>query len=120
MALPKVYDWRRVRAALKLAILYSEKCALMANKNCPQDQLHQMLLREYLKYEFCADIENLQVLEPSNWIASARTVKTADLSFFERDQRLRDRLNPAIASLTAPEYRALKHWAKHHLPGYTD
>ena len=65
-------------------------------------------------------LEDLHALEPSSWITSARTVKTADLSFFEQDERLHHRLIPAIAALTAPEFRAIKHWAKHHLPGYTE
>ncbi|HEU5123617.1 MAG TPA: hypothetical protein VFW05_06090 [Verrucomicrobiae bacterium] len=102
------------------AVLYSEKCALITKKDRPQDRLHQMLLREYLKYEFRADVENLHALEPSNWIASVRTVKTADLTFFEQDERLQHRLIPAMAALTAPEFRAIKHWAKHHLPGYSE
>ncbi len=107
-------------AVLDPAILYAEKCSLIANKARPQDQLHHALLAEFLKYEFCSDAEKPAGLNVGDWIAGARTVKTADLDFFAGDERLQRRLIPAIRALTAPEHRALKHWAKHHLPGYTE
>ena len=109
-----------VFAVVNPAILYAEKCALIANKSRPQDHLHRALLAEFLKFEFCTDVETPATLEARDWLASARTVKTADLEFFENDERLRRRLTASINRLTAPEHRSLKHWAKHHLPGYTE
>ena len=109
-----------VFSVINPAILYSEKCALIANKARPQDHLHHALLAEFLKHEFCDDVEHPATLEVRDWLANARIVKTADLKFFENDERLRRRLLSAISQLTAPEHRALKHWAKHHLPGYTE
>lgn len=102
------------------AILYAEKCALLANKARPQDLLHHALLAEYLKFEFCTDFEKPATLVVRDWLNSARIVKTTDLKFFETDERLKRRLISAISKLTDPEHRALKHWAKHHLPGYTE
>ena len=102
------------------AILYSEKCALIANKARPQDPLHHKLLAEFLKYELCTDLEKPGALIARNWIASARTIKTADLDFFARDERLQRRLILTIAASMSPELRPLKRWAKHHLPGYTE
>ena len=101
-------------------ILFAEKCALMANKERPQDRLHHALLVEFLKYEFCSDVEKPTGLDAGDWIASARTVKTADVHFFANDARFNKRLAKAIAALSAPDHRALKHWAKHHLPGGTE
>ena len=117
---------REVRATdftffvLDPAVLFSEKLALLANKARPQDVLHHALLVEYLKYEFCSDAEIPDRLDAGNWIDSARAVKTADMNFFKNDARFETRLTKAIAALTAPEHRGLKHWAKHHLPGYTE
>jgi hypothetical protein len=82
--------------------------------------LHHALLAAYLKFEFCTDVEKPATLEVRDWLASARIVKTADLKFFESDERFKQRLHSAISKLTAPEHRALKHWAQHHLPGYTE
>jgi len=109
-----------VFSVINPAILYSEKRALLANKARPQDHLHHALLAEFLKYEFCSDAEKPAILEAHDWVTNARVVKTADLNFFENDERLRRRLSAAIATLTAREHRPLKHWAKHHLPGYTE
>jgi hypothetical protein len=102
------------------AALYSEKAALLANKARPQDRLHHALLAQFLKYEFCSDVEKPGRLDATDWVASARTVKTADINFFANDACFNARLLRAIAALTAPEHRALKHWAKHHLPGYAE
>ena len=60
------------------------------------------------------------MLDADEWIERARTVKTAEMEFFQHDTRLADRLGAAIRQLQAREHRALKHWAKHHLPGYTE
>ena len=117
---------REVRATdftffvLDPAILFSEKTALINNKARPQDYLHHALLVEFLKYEFCSDAEKPDDLDAGNWIASARAVKTADVNFFSNDPRFKARLAKAIAALNAPEHRVLKHWAKHHLPGYAE
>jgi hypothetical protein len=107
-------------AVLNPSVLYAEKCALIANKVRPQDFLHHALLREYLKFEFCADMEKPATLDAREWLAAARTVKTADHDFFIRDPKLIARLHRSIRALTAHEHHALKHWAKHHLPGYTE
>jgi len=107
-------------AVVEPAILYAEKCALIANKSRPQDFLHQALLAEFLKFEFCTDLEKPATLDTHEWLASARTVKTADHDFFTRDPKLVARLQRNIRALTQHEHRALKHWAKHHLPGYTE
>lgn len=109
-----------VFSVINPAILYAEKCALIANKARPQDHLHQALLAEFLKFEFCTDLEKPATLEVRDWLASARTVKTSNLKFFENDERLRRRLSAAISNLTATEHRSLKNWAKHHLPDYTE
>ena len=117
---------REVRASgfefwvINAAILYAEKCALIANKARPQDFLHHALLVEFLKFEFCTDLEKPATLDVRDWLNDARTVKTADHDFFTRDPKLVTRLERAIRSLTSHEHRALKHWAKHHLPGYTE
>jgi hypothetical protein len=102
------------------ALLYAEKCALLAAKARPQDQLHQALLASFLRCEFCRQAENPGSFRTSRWIARARDVKTADINFFTNAARFKARLAKAIAALIAPEHRALKHWAKHHLPGYTE
>jgi hypothetical protein len=102
------------------ALLYAEKCALLARKARPQDHLHHALLARFLRCEFCRQAETPANLRTSRWVARARDVKTADLRFFENDARFNLRLAKAIAALSAPEHRALKHWAKHHLPGYKE
>jgi hypothetical protein len=102
------------------ALLYAEKCALLAGKARPQDLLHHDLLARFLRCEFCRQAEPPAILRPSRWIARARDVKTADINFFKSDQRFNARLARGIAALTAPEHRALRHWAKHHLSGYME
>jgi len=102
------------------ALLYAEKCALLTTKARPQDQLHQALLARFLRCEFCRQAENPGSFRTSRWIARARDVKTADINFFMNEASFNARLAKAIAALTAPEHRALKHWAKHHLPGYPE
>ena len=106
---------------VEASLLFAEKTALMrAKKDRPQDKLHRQLLSEFLKCEFCRQAEHPASLRPSRWIGRARAVKTADFEFFENDPRISRRLIPAIAAVQANEQRALKHWAKHHLPGYTE
>lgn len=107
-------------AVVEPAILYAEKCALIANKSRPQDFLHHALLAEFLKFEFCTDLEKPATLDVRDWLNDSRTVKTADHDFFTRDPKLVTRLERNIRLLTSHEHRALKHWAKHHLPGYTE
>lgn len=102
------------------ALLYDEKFALAEKKNRPQDILHRDLLAEFLKCEFCRDAEQPEQLEVRDWLKRARMVKTANILFFADDPRLTKRLVPAIRALNLHEHRALKHWAKHHLPGYTE
>ena len=63
------------------SVLYAEKCALVALKPRPQDKLHHALLIEFLKQEFCADVEKPASLDAHDWIERARTVKTADHDF---------------------------------------
>jgi hypothetical protein len=121
-----VANSREVRASgfdflvINPAILYAEKCALIANKARPQDWLHHALLVEFLKFEFCVDLEAPATLDVRDWLNDTRTVKTADHDFFTRDPKLVARLQRNIRSLTSHEHRAFKHWAKHHLPGYTE
>lgn len=100
--------------------LFAEKSALIANKDRPQDRLHHAVLAQFLKHEFCADLENPATLDVEDWIARAREVKTADLSFFTTDARFNERLARGIAALNPTTHRRIKHWAKHHLPGYTE
>jgi len=102
------------------ALLYDEKLAVLRRKERPQDRLHLQVLETFLKCEFCREVETPDVLDADEWLNRARTVKTADLEFFSRDSGLRERLARGIRTLDRREHRALKHWAKHHLPGYTE
>ena len=88
---------------------------LVQTKERPQDRLHQRLLVEFLKCEFCREIENASALNPARWVGRARAVKSAALRFFSSDARLAGRLRAGIERLTAPEHNAIHHWAKHHL-----
>lgn len=101
-------------------ILYAEKCALIANKERLQDGLHQALLAQFLKHELCADLAVATTLDPRDWVLRARTLKTADLEFFDRDALFCRRLRNLIVPLQAPMHKFLRHWAKHHLPGYPE
>ena len=100
--------------------LYSEKLAVTRTKERSQDRLHLGALERFLKCEFCREAEDPTALDAPEWVERARTVKTADHDFFARDPVLVGRLTRAIRALVGNEHRALKHWAKHHLPGYTD
>lgn len=100
--------------------LFAEKLAVLRLKERPQDRLHLRVLEVFLKCEFCGEVESPATLDPDEWIERARTVKTAKADFFEHDSRLSARIGAAIRQLTAREHRSLKHWAKHHLPGYTE
>jgi len=101
-------------------ILFAEKRALLANKERPQDRLHHALLEQFLKYEFCADLEKPDTLEAEDWVLRAREVKTADLQFFTSDARFQERLQRGIARLHPTTHKRIKHWAKNHLPGYPE
>jgi hypothetical protein len=105
---------------VEAALLFAEKTALLKNKARPQDQLHRDLLTQFLKCEFCRQAEAPSQLRATRWLVRAQDVKTADLAFFESDAPFAARLATAIRSLEQREHRALKHWAKHHLPGYTE
>ena len=100
--------------------LFAEKCALLACKERPQDRLHHAVLVQFLKYEFCADLEKPDALDVDDWTIRARAVKTADLNFFANDERFNERLRRAIAALNPATHKRIKHWAKHHLSGYTE
>ena len=100
--------------------LFAEKRALLACKDRPQDRLHHAVLVQFLKHELCADLETPASLDAEDWVARARDVKTADLNFFAADLRLGERLRRAIAKLNPATHKRIKHWAKHHLPGYTE
>jgi len=106
--------------AIEAALLYDEKFMLLKLKDRPQDRLHCELLAEFLKFEFCHEVENPPALNSRKWLGRAKVVKTANLDFFQTDARLTRRLIPAIAKLNAPEHRGVKHWAKHHLTGFTE
>lgn len=105
---------------VEASVLFTEKAALLRIKDRRQDKLHHQLLAEFLKCEFCRQAESPATLRASRWVARARATKTAEMNFFENDARLSRRLAPAIARLQSGEHRALKHWAKYHLPGYTE
>jgi hypothetical protein len=98
-------------------ILYSEKVALLQNKERPQDRLHHALLAQFLKYEFCTDLEKPDALDEHDWLLRAREVKTADLEFFANDARFSGRLARAVTSLNPATHQRIRHWAKHHLSG---
>ena len=106
--------------AIEASLLYDEKFTLLKVKERPQDRLHCDLLAEFLKFEFCHEAEHAPELRPQKWLSRARNVKTTNLDFFQTDERLKRRLTIAITRLTSPEHRGLNHWAKHHLPGYTE
>src|SRR5208283_4557596 len=93
---------------INAAILYAEKCALIANKTRPQDFLQRALLAEFLKFEFCTDFEKPAALDVRDWLKDARTVKSADHDFFGRGPKLVTRLKRAIRSRTSREHRAFK------------
>lgn len=105
---------------VEAALLFAEKTALLSSKVRPQDQLHREVLARFLKCEFCRQAEAPAKLRTTRWLARARDVKTADLAFFESDAPFATRLAKAIRALEQREHRALKHWAKHHLPSYTE
>ena len=100
-------------------LLYSEKSALVTSKARPQDHLHRALLAEFLKYELCTDVERAAGLDARDWVTRAKTVKTADLEFFARDEKFARRLALGINKLS-PLHKQVQHWARHHLPGYTE
>ncbi len=101
-------------------MLFMEKCALVANKQRPQDRLHRAALAQFLKYEFCTDLEKPETLDGDDWVFRAREVKTVDLKFFVNDTRFNERLARAIAGLNPVTHKRIKHWARHHLPGFTE
>ena len=100
--------------------LYAEKLAVVHNKERLQDRLHLRALETFLKCEFCREVEDPATLDADEWVERARTVKTANHDFFSNDPVLIARLQRGIATITQREHRAVKHWAKHHLPGYTE
>jgi hypothetical protein len=127
MALPSIYDWDRIRAALRQLhetfpgllenLVLIGGGALLRAKERPQDGLHQHLLAEFLKCEFCRETENIAELNPGRWLGRARAVKSVTVPFFSNDTRLIRRLGTAIARLAGSEHKGIHHWAKHHLPG---
>lgn len=100
--------------------LFAEKSALLANKARPQDRLHHAVLAQFLKHELCSDLENPAALDTDEWVFRARSVKTTDLQFFSNDARFNERLVRAVVALNSATCKRIKHWAKHHLPGYTE
>ena len=100
--------------------LFAEKSALLANKTRPQDSLHHAVLVRFLKHELCADLENPATLDADEWVLRARSVKTTDLQFFASDAHFNERLIHAVVALNPAMHKRIKHWAKHHLPGYTE
>jgi phage terminase Nu1 subunit (DNA packaging protein) len=100
---------------VEAAQIYAEKTALVQAKERPQDSLHQRLLAEFLKCEFCREVEDHKTLNPARWVARARVVKTTCHDFFETDERLAKRLRSGIARLPESGGSAIRHWAKHHL-----
>lgn len=100
--------------------LFAEKSALLANKVRPQDHLHHEVLLRFIKHELCTDLENAAALDTDEWVVRARSVKTTDLQFFSNDVRFNERMRHAIAKLDPAVHKRIKHWARHHLPGYTE
>ena len=100
--------------------LFMEKCALVANKQRPQDRLHLAVLAQFLKYEFCTDLEKPDTLDGDDWVFRAREVKTVDFKFFANHAPFNERLARAIAALNPVAHKRIKHWARHHLPGFTE
>lgn len=105
---------------LDAAWLYAEKLAVARTKPREQDGLHLRALEAFLKCEFCREAEDSTALDAPEWVERARKIKTAERDFFVRDPLFIRRLQRGIKALTEHEHRALKHWAKHHLPGYTE
>jgi len=104
---------------VEATLLYSEKCALLRTKARPQDLLHHRLLVEFLKCEFCRELEAINTLNPSRWVARARAVKTSTLDFFASDGLFGERLRAGISKLNPVTHKAIVQWAKHHLPAKT-
>lgn len=98
-----------VFAVIAPEILFTEKCALLANKERPQDRLHHAVLVQFLKYEFCADLEKTDLLDAEDWVNRAREVKTADARFFVNDSRFNQRLLHAITKLNSSAHKRIKH-----------
>lgn len=109
-----------VFAVLAPETLFAEKSALLASKARPQDHLHHAVLVQFLKHELCADLENPTALDADDWVLRARSVKTTDLQFFSNDARFNERLVRAVVALNSTTHKRIKHWAKHHLPGYPE
>ncbi len=83
MALPKIYDWERVRAAMKL-----------------------------LAEEFPAEFPTWVLIGGGAcWFYRATLQAAGDTDF---------RMPPVGPEDEIKGHRALIHWAKHHLPGYTE
>ena len=104
---------------VEATLLYAEKCALLRSKARPQDRLHCQLLTEFLKCEFCRELEDVATLNPSRWVARARAVKASTLDFFSGDERISKRLRDGVARLNPATHKAVLQWAKHYLPGST-
>lgn len=104
---------------VEATLLYAEKGALLRSKARPRDKLHHQLLAEFLKCEFCREIEAAATLNSARWVARARAVKTSTLDFFSHDQRLCERLRAGISKLNPATHKAILQWAKHHLPEST-
>ena len=101
---------------VEATLLYAEKCALLHAKARPQDLLHHRLLVEFLKCEFCRELEAAGSLNSSRWVARARAVKTSTLDFFTSDPRFGERLRAGVSQLHPVTHKAIVQWAKHHLP----
>lgn len=105
---------------VEATLLYAENCALLRAQARPQDWLHRKLLVEFLKAEFCRELESPETLNSSRWVARARAAKTSTLDFFARDKAFSDRLSRAVSQLDPGLHKAVVHWAKPHLPGYSE
>lgn len=101
---------------VEATLLYAEKCALLRSKAKPQDRLHHQMLVEFLKCEFCRELEDTSTLNASRWVARARAVKTSTLDFFSADARFSKRLQAGISKLNPATHKAIAQWTKHHLP----
>ncbi len=97
------------------SLLFAEKHACTLQKNRPQDPLHREVMARFLKMELCRSLEQPMDLDNKEWLDEAKEAKTADIDFFAQDFPLRRRLH-AAAFLLPPEYRAIIHWIRHHVP----
>ncbi|MBE0543477.1 MAG: hypothetical protein IH623_19205 [Verrucomicrobia bacterium] len=125
MDLPKLYDGERIRLALRqLDQAFPGLLQSVVLIGGGAAWFYRESLRQWADADF--PVPTTGPAEDEIWLSKdmdfmgLTVAEAADLSFFVNDARFNVRLARAIAALRAPEHRALKHWAKHHLPGYKE